>query len=271
MLQKLRDFLGSLAPEGIALAFSGGVDSALLLAVLAEMNHEKPLRWSAFTLASVLQDGAEIDEAKAFASKYGVELNLFAFNPFLIREIEYNHPDRCYYCKKAFFTLFADKAQKCRLKHLIDGTNADDLKVYRPGRKALREIGVVSPLAELGLGKEQIRRLSQTLGLSTANKPSVPCLATRFEYNTKLDDKTIAMAAKGEAFIKNLLPEVKDVRLRVHKNLARLEVSAQDIALTAARKDDIVRKLSTLGFDYVTLDLQGFRSGSFDAGLSKKM
>ena len=269
MLERLRQYLQKLAPEGIALAYSGGVDSTLLLAVLAEMAKEKPFPLAVLTAATPLQDKAEIKTAADIAAGFGVERKLFSFDPFLLPEVAGNLPDRCYHCKRKIFSLFAEYAAKHGLQHLVDGTNADDLRVYRPGRKALRELGVVSPLSELEIAKADVRRLSAALGLPTANKPAVPCLATRFEYNTLLDDNAICRVASGEEMIKKMFPAVKDIRLRVHGGLARLEISADHLAEVAARGKEIAGELEKLGFDYVTLDLKGFRSGSFDKGLKQ--
>ena len=264
MLKDLETYLKKLAPEGIALAFSGGTDSALLLAVLSRICQQNPFPLKALTMRSALQNSDEADEAVRLAKDFNVCHKVFSFNPFSLPEVRHNRTDRCYHCKKAIFTQFAAYARKNNLKFLLDGTNADDLKVYRPGRKALQELGVVSPLAELGINKRQIRELSAELGLKTAFKPAAPCLATRFEYNTLLDDASLQRAAEGEKIIKNAFPALGDIRLRVHGNLARLEVPKDSLSAVAADSAAVVEKLKRLGFDFVTLDLEGFRSGSFD-------
>lgn len=269
MLNRLREYLQNLAPQGIALAYSGGADSTLLLAVLGEMRRKRPFPFAALTMRSVLQDSEEMAEAEELAEKFGVEQKVFGFNPFSLEEVRHNRTDRCYHCKKAIFTQFRDYACANGLKYLLDGTNADDLNVYRPGRKALRELGVVSPLAELGITKAEIRRISAELGLPTASKPAAPCLATRFEYNTLLDDAAVRRVAEGERMIKETFPAIKDVRLRVHGNLARIEAGKEYLPLVAVRAKEISEKIKELGFDFVTLDLEGFRSGSFDTGLKQ--
>lgn len=270
MPERLREYLQSLAPQGIALAYSGGVDSTLLLAVLAEMKQKRPFPFAALTMQTVLQDGHEMAEAAKLAEKYGVGQKILTFDPFSLPEVRHNRTDRCYHCKKAIFSRFKDYARTHSLKYLLDGTNADDLNVYRPGRKALQELGVISPLAELGITKAEIRRMSAELGLSTASKPAVPCLATRFQYNTLLDDGSVRRVAEGERLIADMFPAIKNIRLRVHRSLARLEVSAEDISPVAASAKIVAEKLKALGFDYVTLDLEGFRSGSFDIHLKGK-
>lgn len=267
MLERLRQYLQKLAPEGIALAYSGGVDSTLLLAVLAEMAKEKPFPLAVLTAATPLQDKAEIKAAADIAAGFGVERKLFSFDPFLLPEVAGNLPDRCYHCKRKIFSLFAEYAAKHGLQHLVDGTNADDLRVYRPGRKALRELGVVSPLSELEIAKADVRRLSAALGLPTANKPAVPCLATRFDYNTRITAAMVEQVAEGERVLRRLFPEVRNLRLRVRGNLARIEADKEILPLFVACADAAVDALKTLGFDFVTLDLEGFRSGSQDVRL----
>lgn len=267
MFDQLEQYLQKYIAGGIAVAFSGGVDSSLLLAVLARLKQKKDFSLMALTMQSVLQSDAEIAEAKELAAKCGVEPVIFSFDPFALDEVRHNQIDRCYFCKKAIFSQFKDYANEHGFRYLMDGSNADDLKVYRPGRKALQELGVISPFAEQGIGKEQIRGMSAELGLATATKPAVPCLATRFEYNTLLDAQMVKRVAAGEEAIKKMFPQIGDIRLRVHQNLVRIEISNQFIAEFANCRAAIVGELKKLGFGFITLDLEGFRSGSFDATL----
>ena len=269
MLKALEAFLRPLTSEGIALAFSGGVDSMLLLAVLQKMSEEKSFPLVALTMKTVLQDERDMSEAKQATADLGVKSEFLSFNPFDLEVVRNNRRERCYFCKKAIFEKFVAYAKAQGLKHVLDGTNADDLKVYRPGRKALQELGIISPLAEVGLTKADIRALSAELGLKTASKPAVPCLATRFPYDTYLDDAALARVAKGETELKKMLPKAVDFRLRVHGNLARLEVAKEKISDVFAQYQEIVRVLKKIGFDFVTLDLEGFRSGSFDRAIEK--
>lgn len=264
MLKLLENYLKQKSSQGIALAFSGGVDSSLLLAVLGKLYQENPFPVQALTMHSILQDEQEMSEAKDFAQKFGIKQKIFCFAPLEIEAVKHNQQERCYFCKRCIFEKFSNYAKEQGLTFLIDGTNADDLKTFRPGKKALQELGIISPLAELGFSKAQIRQLSQELGLPTASKPAVPCLATRFEYNTLLDEEKITRVAKAETKLKQLFPKIKDLRLRVHDDLARLEVPKADFPQIFSQYMEIVESLKPLGFKFITLDLQGFRSGSFD-------
>lgn len=269
MLNHLEKHLQQLAPDGIALAFSGGTDSTLLLALLSRLHQKRPFPVAALTMHTILQNDSEIDEAAALASRFGIRQKIFTFNPFSLKEVRHNRPDRCYHCKKAIFAQFGNYAKEHGLKHLLDGTNADDLNVYRPGRKALQELGVISPLAELGITKAKIRKISAQLNLPTASKPAVPCLATRFPYNTLLDNETIRRVSAAEKILQSMFPQIKDIRLRVHGRLARIEVPGNQIAIFAAQAKSIAKSLKEYGFDFITLDLEGFRSGCFDGGLKQ--
>lgn len=264
MIDQLEAYLRQLAGGGIALAYSGGVDSSLLLAILAGLKQNKPFAVTALTMHTVLQDTREMAEAKGLAEKLGIKQKIFSLNPFSAEAVRHNRIDRCYHCKKAIFTQFAVYARDHGLKYLLDGTNADDLDIYRPGRKALAELGVVSPLAALGIGKEEIRMMSAELGLPTAFKPAIPCLATRFEYDMLLNDEAVRRVAAGEALIREMFPGIGNVRLRVHGTLARLELPPDKITVAVDKAAEIAAGFQKLGYDYVTLDLEGFRSGSFD-------
>ena len=266
MLDKLQNYLKKMSDDGIALAYSGGVDSSLLLKILADLHRQKDFPLAILTMKTVLQSSEEISEAECFARTLGLNIKILVFNPLSISEVQHNSADRCYFCKKAMFQKFADYAKENNLRYLIDGTNADDGDEYRPGLRALYELGVISPLAELGINKANIRQMSQILGLASATKPSVPCLATRFEYGTCLNEMLIQRVAQGEALIRQMFPNMKNLRLRVHccGRLARIEVANEYIGEVCSLAQNLVLKLKNLGFEFVTLDLEGFRSGSFD-------
>ena len=262
--EQLKHDLRERSEGGIALAFSGGVDSSLLLAVLKELHDEAPFPLLALTLHSIFQRPEELEEVRKAAGKAGIELKLFGCDPLSIPEVKYNPPDRCFWCKRYLFSEIRDFAAARGIGTVIDGTNADDRKSYRTGLAALEELGILSPLAELGITKAEVRRIAAELHLECAEKPSVPCMATRFEYGSLLTEDLIRKAIDGEDLVRKLVPSVHDVRLRIHAGIARIEVSGKDIAATAARHREIAEGLKRLGFHFVTLDLEGFRSGSMD-------
>ncbi len=266
-LDRLEKFLAARRAGGVALAFSGGVDSSLLLAVLAKMRRETEFPLFILNARSVFQPEHETESVARHAVECGVRIEYFNFDPLVHPEIRHNPPDRCYVCKKRIFAEFKAFSDSRGLGTLADGTNADDLSSYRPGIRALRELGVVSPLAELGIGKAKIREIAALLGLKCASKPSTPCLATRFEYGTMLTLDALLAVGRGEALIRRFLPETADLRLRVHGGIARIEVSPECQNAVLEHREQIVSGLASLGFRHVTLDLAGFRSGGMDAGL----
>ncbi|MGN0844115.1 MAG: ATP-dependent sacrificial sulfur transferase LarE [Kiritimatiellia bacterium] len=271
-IEKLKDYLLPFTRQGIALAFSGGVDSALLLDVLREMRDEKPFPLLALTMVSRFQPSGEVQKACEQARAAGVESCVEFFEPLLIPELRENPPDRCYLCKKQFFRAFCERAQKRGIGVVVDGTNADDLKLYRPGLAAMKELGVRSPLAETGFSKAEIRKIAAERKLAVAQKPSAPCLATRFEYGFALTEQWIKTVDAGESLIRACLPESKDVRLRVHANgAARIEVQEDCFETLLAARPILVTGLKNLGFRYITFDLEGFRSGSMDCNKKQEL
>jgi uncharacterized protein len=263
-LEQLEEHLRALTPRGIALAFSGGVDSTLLLAVLKRLRDEADFPLLAVHFHSVLHTPSERAEAERLAAAIGVELVVIDFDPIAIPGVADNPPDRCYRCKRHLFEGLVELARTRGLATLVDGTNADDALVYRPGRRALRECGVVSPLEALGIGKAQVRAMAAALNLEVASKPSAPCLATRFPYGTRLDAETIGRVAEGERTLCAMLGSDGNLRLRVHGAVARIEIDPARMLAALAQRGRIVEALKSLGFEHVALDLDGFRSGSMD-------
>ena len=261
---ELKNYLREKNGTGIALAFSGGVDSSFLLSILKEICDETPFPLQALTMRTVFQKPDELTEARQIASSCGVKLAEFSCDPLALPQLRNNPPDRCYWCKRHIFQVFRDHAAKNQLGVLMDGTNGDDLHVYRPGRRALRELGVVSPLAELGFTKAEIRRLAAERGLKCAKKPAMPCLATRFEYGTELTPERLRMTAEGEDLIRRLLPPEADLRLRFQNRIARIEVAPDVMEIVLRNRSVIAAGLKKLGFEFITLDLEGFRSGCYD-------
>ncbi|MBP3404031.1 MAG: ATP-dependent sacrificial sulfur transferase LarE [Alphaproteobacteria bacterium] len=267
---RIKEYLRPLCSAGIALAFSGGTDSTLLLAVLHDLYNERPFPAAAFYAQSVFQKKTDISDVHSLCILYNTELIPFQTDPLSLPAVKNNRSDRCYWCKKDIFSRLINIAREKGLKTVIDGTNADDLNVYRPGLKALKELGVLSPLAELGISKKEIRRTAEELGLKNATKPSAPCLATRFEYDTELSFEKINKAALGEDFLQKILPHAGNIRLRCHDNLARIETTPDSFTAVLQHAEKITEYLKKLGFSYITLDLEGFRSGSMDIFKTKE-
>ena len=207
----------------------------------------------------------EIEAAKETAEEIGAIHLILAVDELIEAGIADNPPDRCYRCKKHLFQRMLRRAEELGIHTILEGTNADDLHVYRPGIKALRELQITSPLAETHMTKEEVRNLAAEYGLSTASKPAVPCLATRFPYGTSLTYEKMRQVEKGENYFKSL--GFGNIRLRVHDTVVRIEVDAGEFDRLMQHKDEITAYLKELGYGYITLDLEGFRSGSMDIGI----
>ena len=163
---------------------------------------------------------------------------------------------------RKLFRGLQEEVKRFGVNRILEGTNEDDLHVYRPGIRAVRELGIISPLADAGMTKKEVRRMAEEYGISVSKKPSSPCLATRFPYGTRITYEELQKVGDGEAFLKAL--GLYNVRLRIHGKIARIEADRQDMALVIEQKDSIVEYLKKLGYIYITLDLEGFRSGSMD-------
>lgn len=249
----------------LAVAFSGGVDSTYLLHEAVKAGKEKV---TALIMKTPSVPERELDEAVTFCKSRGISFFVLPADPFSAAGFRENGRDRCYICKHFLFSALLEKAKEEGIPFVADGTNADDRKEFRPGLKALKELGIRSPLAEAGLTKKEIRELSEKEGLPTWNKPSFSCLATRFPYGEEL---TVEKLRRTEA-AENLLAELgfTQRRVRVHGNLARIEVLPAEIPLLLERRDMISSRLEELGFLYTTVDLKGFRSGSMDTAAVTK-
>lgn len=249
----------------LAIAFSGGVDSTYLLHEAVKAGKEKV---TALIMKTPSVPERELDEAVAFCKSRGISFFVLPADPFSAAGFRENGRDRCYICKHFLFSALLEKAKEEGIPFVADGTNADDRKEFRPGLRALKELDIRSPLAEAGLTKKEIRELSEKEGLPTWNKPSFSCLATRFPYGEEL---TVEKLRRTEA-AENLLAELgfTQRRVRVHGNLARIEVLPAEIPLLLERRDMISSRLEELGFLYTTVDLKGFRSGSMDTAAVTK-
>ena len=267
-LNELRRMLEDLSAGGVCTAFSGGVDSSLLLTVLSEIYARKPFPLLAVVFATAFHTAEETASAMKQAEELGVPAELVERDVLSDLVLRGNPKDRCYHCKRGLFSEMKQIAEAHGIKNLVDGTNADDTKVYRPGRKALEELGVLSPLALCGFMKDEIRAAARELLIPVADKPSTPCLATRFPYGTVMTDEALRRVEHGEAVLREF--GLKVVRLRVHGDVARIETDPAGFELAAARRFEIAFALRKEGFPYVTLDMEGFRSGSMDEPLLNK-
>lgn len=259
--------INDLVEGGVCIAFSGGVDSSLILKMACEAGKKQNKNVYAVTLETKLHPVSDVTVSRKVAGEMGAVHNIIQINEFENKDILNNPVDRCYQCKKSLFINLLDFAKQNNLNNVVDGTNADDLNAYRPGIKALGELGVISPLAKLGITKSEVREMAGKLNISVATRPSAPCMATRLPYNTEINFELLENIEKGEEFIKSLGFQV--VRLRVHNDIARIEVDKNKLSMLVEKGEEIVNYLKGLGFVYITLDLEGFRSGSMDVYINK--
>ncbi|MFN8640817.1 MAG: ATP-dependent sacrificial sulfur transferase LarE [Candidatus Binatia bacterium] len=262
---KLAALQALLRPLGrVLVAFSGGVDSSFLLQVAVEV-----LGDGVIAVTTRSPTAPEDDEAMAceVAAALGVAHRLIDANELDIPGYAANPVDRCYLCKGSLYEICAAEARREGVAHVVDGVNLDDLSDYRPGLRAAEEHGVRHPLAEVGLTKAEIRTLSRRVGLPTADRPSSPCLSSRFPYGTPITLDGLRRVAAAERVLRDL--GFRECRVRAHESIARIEVPADELARLASAevRSAVVRALKALGFNYVTLDLQGFRSGSLNEAL----
>ena len=255
----LTDYIKSL--ESVAVAFSGGVDSTLLLKAAHDVLGDKAI---AVTASSCSFPERELNEAKNFCSQNGIVQIICVSEELEIDGFRNNPKNRCYLCKRELFTKISEIAREHNIANIVEGSNLDDLGDYRPGLQAVEELGVKSPLRFAGLNKAEIRQLSWELGLPTWNKPSFACLASRFVYGETITEEKLSMIDRAEQLLIDL--GFYQVRVRLHGEIARIEILPQDFTLII--RDEIRTRiydtLKDLGFSYVTLDLKGYRTGSMN-------
>jgi len=262
--QALDVLLASLGPALVA--FSGGVDSTLLLWSACKVLGSD--RVVALTATSPTYPAYEFAESRRLADSIGVRHLVVASNELEIAGFADNPPRRCYHCKHELFTLCVAKARELGMAAVLDGANLDDLADFRPGRDAARELGIRSPLLEVGLGKAEIRELSRRAGLPTADKQPFACLASRFPYGTRITAERLRQVDQCETFLRE--HGFGTFRVRYHDDTARIEIAIDELPrlLDPQLRRALVAVCKEAGFTYVALDLEGYRSGSLNAGLS---
>ncbi|MFH1080820.1 MAG: ATP-dependent sacrificial sulfur transferase LarE [Pseudomonadota bacterium] len=266
---ELQDKLGVLKKnikqmQSVVVAYSGGVDSAFLLKAAHDILDENAV---AVTARSHIHPEREFRQAVEFAQKIGARHVVIDSEELEMDGFSDNPPNRCYICKKALFSMIGEWARQHHIRHVTDGSNVDDRGDYRPGTQAAKEAGVVSPLQEADLNKDEIRIWSKEMGLHTWDKPASACLASRFPYGQRITREKLQQVDQGEQFLLDM--GFRQVRARHHGDVARLEVSADERGkfFNIALMDKVYEKFRQLGFSYVSLDLKGYRTGSLNEAI----
>ncbi len=262
-LENLKSYLKGLG--SVAIAFSSGVDSTFLLAVAHEVLGDKAV---AVTAASESFPQREAREAEEFCKAKGIRQIQFDSDEINIPGYRKNPTNRCYLCKKGLFEGMKELTDKEGIAYIAEGSNMDDNGDYRPGLQAIKELEILSPLRHVELYKSEIRALSKEMGLPTWRKQSYACLASRFVYGEEITEEKLRMVDLAEEFL--LDKDFYQLRVRIHGTMARIEVLPDEFDKILAEKDEIVAKLKEFGFSYVTLDLQGYRTGSMNETLDAK-
>lgn len=262
-LEKLKNFIRQY--NKVAIAFSGGVDSSFLLKVASDAIGKENV--IAITLKAAVNPEREVTEAIELAELTVTRHIVIPVDVMSIPGFAENPPERCYICKTAIFERIIEEAGSYDINVIFDGTNADDENDYRPGMRALKELGVISPLKACGLGKKEIRQLSMELGIKTWDKPSMACLASRVPYNEPITEEKLKMVGKAEGLLQAM--GFIQFRVRCHGKIARVEIAPEEMTkvLDLNVMKYINDGLKDMGFNYVTLDMQGYRTGSMNETL----
>jgi uncharacterized protein len=258
-LNKLKNILGNM--DSALIAYSGGVDSTFLLKVAYDVMGEKVL---AVTANSEVQSENEIKEASDIIADIGARYLVIETNEMQDENYKANAIDRCYHCKKILFSDLIKVAEEQNIDFILEGSNADDLSDYRPGLKAIEELKIRSPLKEADLTKDEIRSLSKSMGLPTWNKPAFACLASRIPYGTEITNDKLRRVDKAEFYLRSL--GFYQVRVRDHGDIARIEVLSSEFEKLFSNGliEEITANFKEIGYLYVTLDLEGYKTGSMN-------
>ncbi|MDI6758857.1 MAG: ATP-dependent sacrificial sulfur transferase LarE [Candidatus Omnitrophota bacterium] len=257
-LNKLKAILEKM--DSVLIAFSGGVDSTFLLKAASLVLSQKNLL--AVTASSAAYPKKELLFSKKIAKEFKVRHKIIRTDELKNKKFISNPVNRCYFCKKELFTKLKKIARKNRLSFVLDASNTSDKRDFRPGNIARDKLGVRSPLLEAGINKDDIRSLSRKLKLRTWNKPSLACLASRVPYGLKINSEILRRIEKGEDYLKKL--GFNHIRVRHYNDLCRLEVGKNNISCLVDKREQIVTNFKKLGYNYVTIDLEGYRSGSLN-------
>ena len=262
-LVTLKEYIRDLG--SLAVGYSGGVDSTFLLAVAHEVLGDKAV---AVTTVDAAIPEREQNEAKEFCKEHGIRHFICEVDPLQTEGYRKNGPDRCYFCKYGFFSEIKKVAEENGIEYTAEGSNMDDIGDYRPGLRAVEELSVKSPLREAGLTKADIRMISKAMGLPTWSKPAYACLASRFVYGEEITKEKLGMIDQAEQFL--IEHGFLEERVRMHGNIARIEVPEKDITRLAEEeiREAVYKRFKEIGFIYVTLDMRGYRQGSMNETLS---
>lgn len=243
----------------VIVAYSGGVDSSFLLKVAHDVLGDAAVGVTADS-PSLARD--ELAEAQALAARIGAKHVCLPVSEMSDERYQANTPDRCYFCKLHVYDTLTAYAREHGYRYIVDGNNADDVSDHRPGRRAAAEYSVRSPLQEVGITKAEIRTLSREMGLPTWDKPAAACLSSRLPYGTRVTEEALSQVERAERYLRG--QGFRQLRVRHHGQVARLELEPTDFGLAVERRSDIVAALKEIGFAYITMDLAGFRSGSMN-------
>ena len=255
-LDRLREYISKF--DKLCIAYSGGVDSDLLMNVAYDVLKDKAV---AIICDGIMLSRKDLEDAENLAKKTGIKYYIVKADAFSVKEFRFNDRKRCYFCKKNIMGEIIKKAAELGFDTVADGKNADDGKAYRPGAEAAKELGIVSPLYEAGMTKQDIRDAAKEMGLKTWDKASNSCLATRFPYDTELTEENFEKVEKAELLL--ALKGIPSGRVRLHGGIARIEIP-KDRFNELISDQELIDNIKKSGFRYVTLDLEGFRSGSMD-------